>query len=160
MLGRVKITGDIIGNSGLLSVSDSVLGTTNALSDIFGDLPDTSSFASAVRGIDPLISGFAKSNGLFIGNEGVVREAECMREVLTPLSSQITTLPKFSEFLKEERIMAALDKPIIIDLPISKIGLNENINWETKRKTDFSGIEVPESKIKMSNSENHEKDEE
>lgn len=158
LLGRVKITGDTIGNSGLLS--DSVLGTRNALSGIFGDLPDTGGFASIVRGIDPLISGFAKSNGLFIGNEGVVRGAECMREVLTPLSSQITILPKFSESLKEERIMAALDKPIIIDSPISKIGLNENINWETKQKTDFLGIETTESKIKMSDSENHEKDKE
>lgn len=154
LLGRLRITEDAFRTAGLSSVSDSAFRSTDALSSVLNNLPDTSGFVSAVQGIEPTLSALAKSNSLTISNDVLVRVAESMSEVLAPLSSQITISPKLSESLKVERITAALDKPIVIDSSLSKVGFNKNINLVAKQKTDSLGDDIIDSKIKIIDPEN------
>lgn len=152
--GVLKILEGAFSATGSHSVSDPVFKSADVLSNTFSNLPDTKAFASAVHGIEPILSALVKSNGLTISNKELVQGAQRMSEVLAPLSSQITISPKLSESLKVDGITAALDKPIVIDPPLAKVLINENVDLVAKQKPDYLGVETTDSKVQISSPEN------
>lgn len=154
LLGGLKITEEDIRSSCLQSIPDSVFKTANVLSSTFSNLPDTRVLASTVHEIEPTLSALVKSNGLTIGSEELPKGAKHMSEVLAPLSSQIAISSKLSESLKVDRITAALENPIVIDSPLAKVRVNENIDLVAKQKTDYLGVEATDSKVQISSPEN------
>lgn len=154
LLGGLKTTGEAIRSFGLYSFPDSVFRSSNALSSSFSSLPDIKVFASAVPKIEPALSALVKSNGLAIGNEELVQRAQRMSEALASPLSQISISQKFNESLKANRITAALDKPIVIDSTLSRLGINENTDLAAKQKTDFLGVKAADLKIQIDSLEN------
>ncbi len=136
LLSGLKITGDAIKTTGLYSVSDSAFSAVNALGSVFGNLTDISHPISSAQEVAPTLSALAKSNGLTIDNEGLLRGAKRMSEMVVPLSSRINISSELSESLKIGKITAALDKPIVIDSPISKVEITENTNLVAKQKEE------------------------
>ena len=141
--GGLKITGDAIKATGFSSVSDFALSMANTLSSAFGNLTDIRGPITGAQGVTPTLSALTKSSGLAINSEGLLKRAERMSEMLAPLSSQVNVSSGLSEALNAQKIAAALDKPIVIDSPISKMMINENINLVAKPKEDFlDGTEI------------------
>ncbi len=106
-------------------------------------MTNISGLTTGAQGITPTLSALTKSNGLATNSEGLLKGAERMSEMLAPLSSQVNISSGLSEALKVQKIAAALDKPIVIDSPISKMMINENKNMVAKQKEDFlDGTEI------------------
>lgn len=143
LLNGLKITGDAIKTTGFFSVSNSALSRANTLSSAFGNLTDISGCITGAQGITPTLSTLAKSSGLAINSGGLLKGIGRMSEMQAPLSSQVNISSGLSEALNVQKIAAALDKPIVIDSPISKVMINGNINLAAKQKEDFlDGTEV------------------
>lgn len=117
---------------------------------------DTNAYVSAMQGIEPTLSAIAPNN------ESWVKGAESLEKALAPLTLQMPKLLKMNvlkmnDTLNIERITAALDKPIVIDMPILK---TKNINEEVKQKKNSVESDDVDSKTETNDPENQEKDNE
>lgn len=146
----IKILSERISEIGSSLNKDSILQIGKTMTDSLSPVTPNVDFISGIEGLKQVTSQLQTHNELVLDKERLFKITEQVQNVLEPTIIQAGLISKLGENIHLEKITAALDVPLRIDVPILNVELDKNGKLLVTQKSDSVQSQIIETETETS----------